>query len=221
MYAFDFTITNENVGEGTPPANQVGFRNVGDLDVIDGAPTDQFPGGGIVTFLNGTHPHAGGAGKEDYQYFWCRIHVFDKDIEAMTPEEVYVFGSAPDPGEPGDFLSIVARYRQDCYPEPLYHDVEIYRNINYWRAISPEYDNPLNIEIKRLTTDKYDITCDGVWRFRVYPNDAHGTPGKPGFLKVKERYCTTEKNKIKWYYPMEAKGNFDFYIDFIKNPTTE
>ncbi len=218
VYAFDFTITNENVGEGTPPANQVGFRNVGDLDVIDGAPTDQFPGGGIVTFLNGTHPHAGGIeGEKDYQYFWFRIHMFDQDIELMETEEIYLFGDGPDAGEPGDFLSIVARYRQECYQESLYHDVELYRSINWYRAQTAVPQNPQNIKIERLDASTYDIECEAVWRFWV--SDTGYYTGLPnGYLKVKERYCTREKNKIKWYYPMEAKGAFNFYIDWIKNP---
>jgi len=222
VYDFDFTLTNENAGSGTQPAYQVGFQNVGGLEVINGVPTNRFPSADIVTFLNGTHPHAGGIeGEEDYQFFWTRIHVFDHDIESMQPGEIYVFGDGPDAGEPGDYLSIIARYQQECYPEPAYHDVELYRNINWARA--QENGNPQNIMIERKDATPYEaeygIECDGVWRIWVSYTGYAGLPN--GYLKVKERYCTIEKNKTKWYYPMEAKGNFNFYIDFIKNPTTE
>jgi hypothetical protein len=232
VYAFDFTLTNENVGNGNPPTYQVGFQNVGDLYEVTYPDEDklrcQFPGTGIgdscmAAFLNGTHPHAGGSpecSEEDYQYFWYRIKVFDYDIESMQPGESYLFGSAPDPGEPGDYLKMVARYRQECYPDPIYHDVELYRSINWFRA--QENGNPQNIEIKRLDAtyyeEEFEIECDGVWRIWVHPNGHYGITG---FLNVFERYCTIEKNKTKWYYPMEAKGNFSFYIDFIKNPTTQ
>ncbi len=225
-YAFDFTITNENFGTGTPPDNQVGFQSVGSLEIIEGDHTDQFPGGDIVTFLNSKHPHAGGGGGEDYQYFWFRIHMFDQDIESMQvgPEYSYLFGNGPDASEPGDYLSIVARYQQECYQGPLYHDVELYRNINWYRAQTAVPPNPQNIKIERLEAsayfDEFGIECEAVWRFWV--SDTGYNAGLPnGYLKVKERYCTSEKNKIKWYYPMEAKGNFNFYIDWIKNPTTE
>ena len=220
VYAFDFTLTNENVGSGNPPAYQVGFQNVSNLYEVTYPDEDklpcQFPAGFCMAdFLNNEHPYSGVTGEEDYQYFWCRVHVFDQDIEAMQPGDSYLFGSASDPGEPGDYLSMVARYRQECYPEPTYHDVEIYRNINYWRA--QDLSNPLNIKIERLVT--YDIECEGVWRIWVSDIGYLGLPD--GFLKVQERYCTREKNKTKWYYPMEAKGNFNFYIDFIKNPTAQ
>jgi len=237
VYAFDFTITNENFGTGAPPANQVGFQNVGDLydvtypdddklccqfppDPCQGCVSDTCAASCMADFLNNEHPYSDGTGEEDYQYFWFRVHVFDKDIELMGIGETYVFGSGPDPGEPGDYLRTVARYRRDCYPEPLYHDVELYRSINWYRA--QELGNPLNIEIKRLDLEAidYDIECEAVWRIWVYPVDVHGTSGKPGFLKVKERYCTIEDNKTKWYYPMEAKGTFNFYIDWIKNPNS-
>ena len=233
-YAFDFTLTNENVETGEPSANQVGFRNVCDLDDVTYPDVDKvhcvFPGtimpppNCMADFLNGTHPHAGGTDypEEDYQYFWCRVNVFDYDIESMQvgPENSYLFGGDPDTdrdaSEPGDYLSMVARYRRDCYPEPAYHDVEIYRNINYWRAIG--LGNPLNIEIEMLDLTDYEIVCEAAWRIWVRPI---GFNGIDGFLKVKERYCTVEKNKTKWYYPMVATGNFSFYIDFIKNPTTQ
>lgn len=219
-YDFDFTITNENFGTGASPANQVGFQDVGGLyDYTypdDDKTFDLFPGGNIVTFLNGTHPHAGGIEyeEEDYQYFWFRIHIFDQDIELMETGDSYLFGSGPDPGEPGDYLSIVARYRQECYQEPAYHDVELYRSINWFRA--QENGNPQNIEIERLDASTYEIECEAVWRFWVSDTGYYGLPD--GYLKVKERYCTIEKNKIKWYYPRVAKGNFKFYIDWIKNP---
>lgn len=247
-YAFDFTLTNADVGSGNPPDDWVGFNQVPNLSLVPDDPETeenesypdpdkpccQFPGDPctlsgcqnlecdpscMADFLNGTHPHAGGAGEEDYQYFWFRVNIFDQDIESMQEGDSYLFGSsARDSSEPGDYLSIVARYRRDCYPEPAYHDVEIYRNINYLRAIG--LGNPLNIVIERRYDTEYEeelgIECDGVWRIWVLPVDYQYIDG---FLKVKERYCTKVKGKTKWFYPMEAKGNFSFYIDWIKNPT--
>ena len=226
VYAFDFTLANENVGTGTPPDYQVGFQNVNGLyDVSypdEGKPHCQFP---YVTlgapdcmadFLNNTHPYSDLTGEHDYQYFWTRVNVFDKDIELMGIGETYLFGSASDPGEPGDYLEMVARYRNDCFPEPAYHDVEITRNINYWRAV--DEGNPLNITIERLDEAAYEIECAGVWRIHILPVDNRSILG---FLNVQERFCTIEKRKTKWYYPLEAKGCFDFYIDFIKNPTAQ
>jgi len=251
-YAFDFTLNNENVGEGIPPANVVGFNQAPNLTLVPDDPKTeenesypdpdkpccQFPGDScagidcssclptcMANFLNGTHPHAGrtGAGEEDYQYFWFRVNIFDQDIELMEKGDRYLFGkNFPDPDEPGDYLSIVARYRQDCYQEPAYHDVELYRSINESRA--HKLNNPMNIMIKRLDATDYEanfgIECDGVWRIWVSDTGYLGITTEPGFLKVKERYCTKVKGKTKWFYPMEAKGTFSFYIDFIKNPTT-
>ncbi len=221
-YAFDFTITNENFGTGAPPANQVGFQSVRDLYEPEYPDPDKpfgvFPDWDIVNFLNGTHPHAGGIpGEEDYQYFWFRVNIFDQDIELMEIGDKYLFGDGPDPGEPGDYLSIIARHQQECYPEPLYHDVELYRSINWARAL--DNGNPRNIMIERLDAAAYEIECEAVWRFWV--SDTGYFAGlENGYLKVKEQYCTIEENQIKWYYPREAKGNFNFYIDWIKNPNS-
>jgi hypothetical protein len=225
VYAFDFTLTNENVGTGISPYYQVGFQNVSGLYGVsypdEGKLHCQFPNvmagapDCMAEFLNHTHPYSDGTGDHDYQSFWTRVSVFDKDIELMGIGETYVFGSASDPGEPGDYFEMVARYRQDCFPEPAYHDVEIARNINYWRAL--DLGNPLNIVIERLDPAQYDIGCDGAWRIHILPD---GVNNIDGFLNVQERYCTIEKRKTKWYYPLGAKGCFNFYIDFIKNPVT-
>jgi hypothetical protein len=240
-YAFDFTLTNENVGTDDQPANQVGFQFVGDLYDVEYPDTDKpcckFPGdfcaeedcygyppNCMADFLNNEHPYSSGTGEEDYQYFWFRVNIFDQDIESMQVGLAYsyLFGDGPDPGEPGDYLSIVARYRQDCYPEPAYHDVELYRNINWFRAQNADPPNPQNIEIERLDAAAYKtyfgIECEAVWRIWVLPVDYNNIAG---FLKVKERYCTREKNKTKWYYPLEATGKFSFYIDFIKITATD
>lgn len=227
-YYFNFRITNEN--PGSPPSEYVGFQNIdnsGWYEIVypdEGKPCCQFPddicaGGDCISpycypncmadFLNGTHPHP------DYESFYLVVEVFDHDIELMQPGEYYLFGSASeyliehDLYEPGDYLFMVARYRNDCYADPPYHDIEIKRNINYQRA---QYlGNAVNIVIERL--DEYDIECDGVWRIWVLPDDFLD-PNYPGYLKVQERYC----DKNKWYYSMEAKNSFNFYIDFIKNP---
>jgi hypothetical protein len=236
VYSFNFRITNEN--PGSPPFEYVGFQNTDNLywyDLVypdDGKPCCQFPGdpcaGGDCTycdspgcmgdFLNGTtHPHP------DYESFYIYVDVFDKDIEQMGLGEQYIFGYAsdkigPEEYDPGDFFYMIVRYRDKCEPDPTYHDIEIARNINYQRAL--DFGNAHNIVIERLATQ--DIECDGVWRIWVLPEGVLPEDVLlPGYLKVRERYCTRDKGKATWYYSMEAKGCFNFYIDFIKNPVTQ
>lgn len=203
-YAFDFILTNENVGTA-PPDDQVGFQNVGGLyeeDFPNPGPVGQFPVGDIAAFLNNLHPYSGGTEATDYESIWLEIHIFDQDIELMNTGDVYVLGSDRVASDPGDYFSIWARYRgglEGCSPEPVYHDVELYRSINVARAVIN--GNTPNIEMERMN--------DNTWRFWI-KSDGNG------YLKVKERYCTIVKRKAKTVYSMEAKANFDFYIDFIK-----
>ena len=204
-YAFDFRLTNENVGTGVPPVDQVGFQNVGDLYAIDhpnpDKPSGLFPvGGSIEAFLNNLHPYSDGIiPANDYESIWFEVHIFDQDIELMEPGDIYTFGSDRVASDPGDYLSIWARYREVCSPDPVYHDAFLYRNINVERALANGFTP--NITIERMENDP------NTWRFRVQST---------GFLNVKERYCTIVKRKPRTIYTMEAKGNFNFYIDFIK-----
>lgn len=204
-YAFDFILTNDNLGTGNPPTDQVGFQNVSGLYAFDypnPGPTDVFPvGGGILAFLNNLHPYSDGTPENAYESIWLEIHIFDHDIELMEtgPLNKYVLGSDRVASDPGDYFSIWARYRGGCSPE-IYHDVELYRSINVERAVINV--NTPNIEIERMN--------DNTWRFWIKSYDGDG------YLKVKERYCTIVKRKAKTVYSMEAKANFDFYIDFIK-----
>ncbi|MFW6140821.1 MAG: fibronectin type III domain-containing protein [Acidobacteriota bacterium] len=234
VYNLNFKLTNDKLGTGKQPTNYVGFQNVSDLYEVTHPDDDkyccQFPtsscsvcldcdAGCMADFLNNTHPYSDGTPENDYQYFQYQIIVFDQDIESMSSGEIYTLGTSSDPGEPGDLLGMAARYREGCYEEPTYHDVEFYRSINYWRAC--DNNNALNMVIIKL--DSYDIECDGAWRMLVYPGDYPDDgiyAGEEAYLRVKERYCTEEKNKSTWYYPMQAKGKFYFYIDFIKNPGT-
>lgn len=127
----------------------------------------------------------------------------------MVPGEIYVFGSDRVASDPGDYLSIWARYRgglEGCSPDPLYHDVFLYRNINVLRALANGFTP--NITIERLTE------TENTWRFRVKSEPDENL--LDGFLNVKERYCTIVKRKPRTIYTMEAKAGFDFYIDFIK-----
>lgn len=201
-YAFDFILTNDNLGTINPPSNQVGFQNVGDLYAIDypnPGPTGIFPvWGGILVFLNNLHPYSDGIPENAYESIWLEIHIFDHDIELMNNGDVYVLGSDRVASDPGDYFSIWARYRGGCSPE-IYHDVELYRSINVERAAIK--GNTPNIEIERRD--------DNTWRFWIKSDEG-------GYLKVKELYCTIVKRKARTVYSMEAKANFDFYIDFIK-----
>ncbi len=220
---FSFVLTNENIG--SPLSEFVGFQDVSGLYDTkypdEGKPCCQFPGdscvggdctyclaGCMADFLNGTHPH------KDYVSFYTYVWITsDIDIGSMIPGDFHLFGSASGPGGNGDYFIMVARYRDKCEANPAYHDVEIIRNIN---ALDVESGEPMNIEIERLDEGlyetEYEIGSDGVWRIWVNPE---------GYLKVQERYCERDKGRAKWYYSMEAKGCFDFYIDFIKNPITQ
>ncbi len=206
-YAFDFILTNDNLGTGNPPTDQVGFQNVSELILYDvgypnPGPVSIFPFGvGILSFLNNLHPYSDGIPENAYESIWLEIHIFDHDIELMEtgPENTYVFGSDRVASDPGDYFSIWARYRSGCSPE-IYHDVELYRSINVERAVIK--GNTPNIEIERMN--------DNTWRFWIKSYDGDG------YLKVKEQYCTIVKRKARTVYSMEAKANFDFYIDFIK-----
>lgn len=207
-YAFNFILTNDNLGTGNPPTDQVGFQNVSELILYDvgypnPGPVSIFPFGvGILAFLNNLHPYSVGIEANDYDYesIWLEIHIFDHDIELMKTGDVYVLGSDRVASDPGDYFSIWARYRSRCLPEERYHDVELYRSINVARA-AIKLNTP-NIEIEMMN--------DNTWRFWIKSYDGDG------YLKVKERYCTIVKRKAKTVYSMEAKANFDFYIDFIK-----
>ena len=236
---FSFVLKNENLG--SPPSEYVGFQdvNVGNwIDIAcpdEGRPYCQFPGdpcldGGclnclpdcMANFLNGTHPHP------DYVSFYIYVWITsDIDIESMIPGEIYGFGSACAPGGNGDYFIMVARYRDKCEANPAYHDVEFVRNINYEALVEKDY--PMNIAIERLDEGLYEaehgIGSDGVWRISVLDYDLlyRSYLSLPEYinLKVQERYCVRDKGRAKWYYSMEAKGDFDFYIDFIKNPVTQ
>ncbi|MFW6140559.1 MAG: fibronectin type III domain-containing protein [Acidobacteriota bacterium] len=235
VYKFNFKLTNDNLGTGAQPTNYVGFQNVTGLYEVTYPDDDkdccQFPDTSYASspgncqaecmaeFLNNIHPYSDGVAENGYQFFQYQITVYDQDIESMSSGEIYTLGTSSDPGEPGDLLGMAARYREGCYEEPTYHDVEFYRSINYWRAC--DNNNALNMVIIKL--DSYDIECDGAWRMLVYPGDYPDDgiyAGEEAYLRVKERYCTEERNKSTWVYPMQAKGNFHFYVDFIKNPGT-
>jgi len=236
---FSFVLKNENLG--SPSSKYVGFQGVNADNWIhkdypdEGKPCCQFPGdicegGGCIgddceldcmaNFLNGTHPHP------DYVSFYIYVWITsDLDIESIIPGYVYGFGSACAPGGNGDYFIMVARYRDKCEANPAYHDVEFFRNINYKALESGE---PMNIAIERLDEglyeSEYGIGSDGVWRIWVLDHDISGRNlSLPEYtnLKVQERYCVRDKGRATWYYPMEAKGDFVFYIDFIKNPVTQ
>ncbi len=241
---FSFVLKNENLG--SPPSKYVRFQgvNVGNWDDIaypdEGRPCCQFPDdlcaggdcigldcdpGCMADFLNSTHPHP------DYVSFYIYVWITsDKDIESMIPGEIYGFGSACAPGGNGDYFIMVARYRDKCEANPAYHDIEFYRNINYEALV--EKGEPMNIAIERLNEGLYEaeygIGSDGVWRIRVLDYDLlnrtfPASLSLPEYinLKVQERYCERNKGRATWYYSMEAKGDFYFYIDFIKNPVTQ
>ncbi|TET66192.1 MAG: hypothetical protein E3J56_14785 [Candidatus Aminicenantes bacterium] len=226
-YAFKFSLTNNNAGTGISPDYFVGFQYVESLDLIEypdpDKPCCQFPtdlscveGGGyecdpscLATFLNNAHPYSDGIEANDYEFFWIRYTIFDFDIEQMELGDKYLIGSSSDSGEPGDSFLMKTQYRQGCQKEPAFHNVELRRTVN------PLDDGQVNIWIERLNKIQYEldyrIQCEKVWRIRVEVINGND------YLCVKEIYCTPYK-KQTFYTPIKAKGNFFFYVDFIKNP---
>ncbi len=206
-YYFSFKLLN-------PTGRHAGFQNVvlNPGEHPDEGPSGIFPGGCeendtticMENFLNQDQPHS------EYEYFNLKFqvgqHSFTESlgyiiegIEGMplnTPVKFVGYS---------DWIKIRVQNQEDFSdPSTEYHNVECDER-NYDDGV---FDN-MNIWIVRLDTNK--------WRISV--EDAN--------LLLQEQYTQRVEGKGKkggsktvTVVPLEATGNFSFYIDFIKIPST-
>ena len=219
VYALNFFLTNKDTD--TPPKYYVGFQSAPDLmkipitDTEDlGKPCCQFPPEPcedsvsdscytpcMADFLNNEHPYSNeNNSDQNYEFFWIQVRIFDFDIEDMLEGNTYKFLIRNTEEDPplDDSFEMQTQYRKGCQRDPAFHNVEIYNHESY------DYE----IRITKLADNFYnDITCEGIWRIEVN-----------GPLHVREMYCSKDKGRSTFYTPLKATGNFNFYVDWIKNP---
>lgn len=175
-----------------------------------------FPGGCndyptcMERFLNQDQPHP------EYEYFNLKFQVGQhsftevlgliEGIEDMPLDRPVKFVGY------SDWIKIRVQNQED-FSDPLeFHNVECDER-NYDDDI---FDN-MNIWIVRLEEYK--------WRICVGSNTYTHSPGAD--LLFQEQYTARvtgkkgKRGKTETVVPLEATGNFSFYIDFIKIPTTE
>jgi len=220
-YYFSFKLVNST-------ERFAGFQNVGLTTVGDPeSPFCIFPVGcGFLTptclecFLNQNQPHP------EYEYFNLKFEVGQGSFTAGLG---YIIEGIEDENwnynYPVKFISFsdwikfrVQNQEDFSYPYTDYHNVECDE-----RNHDDDILENMNIWIEKLNKDNYTFQdetitgCDGVWRIRVTNED----------LWVQEQYTarvTGKKGKggkTETVVPLEARGDFSFYIDFIKNPATE
>jgi len=218
-YYFCFKLVN-------PTLRYAGFQDVvltteGDPEL----PYCIFPGGcGSSTpycmecFLNRHQPYRDNG--DNYEYFYLKFQVGQhsfteglgyiiEGIEDMPYDTLVKFISN------SDWIKIRVQNQEDFLdPSFEYHNVE---------CDERNYDDDdllnMNIWIEKLNESIYPYyngitSSDGVWRIHVKNED----------LLLQEQYTQRSGkggNKTVTVVPFEATGNFSFYIDFIKNPTTE
>ena len=219
-YYFSFKLVNPTYGR------YVGFQGVEFNDVIqypDEGPCCIFPfpeGEGcgndpktcMECFLNQDQPHS------EYEYFYLKFQVgqhsftdvFGDSIEGIEDMPLNIpvkFISY------SDWIKIRVQNQEDFSdPDTEYHNIECDER-NYDDG---DLDN-MNIWIVKLEENKW----------RIYVGDPYEGIGLGEDLWVQEQYTKRAEGKGKkggtktvTVVPLEAEGNFSFYIDFIKNPTT-
>jgi len=230
-YYFCFKLVNET-------SRYAGFQSVGFHDVIqypDEGPCCIFPGDCgtnpatcMGNFLNQNQPHL------DYEYFYLKFQVGQ---HSFTEHLGYIIDGIEDENwsnddpvkfvDYSDWIKIRVQHQEDFSDPYEYHNVECdERNHD-----DGHLDN-MNIWIVKLNKDNYIFhdetkSCDGVWRIYVGCNPyTEYSQGED--LWMQEQYTQRVEGKGKGkkggtktvtVVPLEAKGNFHFYIDFIKNPT--
>lgn len=193
-YYFSFKLLN-------PTGRFAGFQGV-ELSTVGEpeAPYCVFPVGCMETFLNQSHPHA------DYEYFNLKFQVGQYSFEqALDSDSTGGLEDMP-LNEPvkfvgySDWIKIRVENQVDFTdPSTEFHNIECNER-NYHDGI---FDN-MNIGIERLEENRWRISVVGA------------------NLLLQEQYtqrvATGKGNKTKTVtaVPYEAKGNFTFYIDFIK-----
>jgi len=228
-YYFSFKLVNET-------SHYAGFQSVGFHDVIlypDEGPCCIFPGEGtcMEDFLNQDQPHS------DYEYFYLKFQVGQHSFTEHFSG--YIIDGIEDEywgnNDPVKFISFsdwikIRVQNQEDFSDPYseYHNVECDE-----RNHDDDDLTNMNIWIVKLEESSYTYyngitSSDGVWRIYVGINTTTGVPIlDPENLWVQEQYTKRAEGKGKkggtktvTVVPLEAEGNFDFYIDFIKNPTT-
>ncbi len=224
-YYFCFKLVN-------PTNRYAGFKNVDfdDVNYPDVGPFCIFPEGCIndppscmACFLNRRQPYSGG--QDNYEYFYMKFqvgqHSFTEGLGSIIDgiEDAY-WGY----NNPIKFISFSdwIKFRvqnQEDFSDPYseYHNVECDE-----RNHDDDDLTNMNIWIEKLNASEYAYyngikSSDGVWRISVTNEN----------LWVQEQYTKRAEGKGKkggtktvTVVPLEAKGNFSFYIDFIKNPIT-
>jgi len=222
-YYFCFKLVNET-------SHYAGFQSVElyTANFPDDGPFCIFPGEcGSETptclecFLNKNQPHP------EYEYFYLKFKVGQHSFTEHFPD--YIIDGIEDEywgdSDPVKFISkydwikIRVQNQEDfSYPYSEYHNVECYE-------LNDDDDDltNMNIWIEKLNKISYPYyngitSSDGVWRIHVINED----------LWVQEQYTKRAEGKGKkggtktvTVVPLEAEGNFYFFIDFIKNPTAQ
>lgn len=198
-YYFSFKLLN-------PTGRYAGFQNVvlNPGEYPDGGPYCIFPGDEgftcMQTFLNQPHPHPA------YEYFNLKFQVGQYSFEQALGSTEGLEDMPIDVNVPvkfvgySDWIKIRVENQVDFTdPSTEFHNIECNER-NYHDEI---FDN-MNIWIERLEENRWRISVVGA------------------NLLLQEQYtqrvATGKGNKTKTVtaVPYEAKGNFTFYIDFIK-----
>ncbi len=234
-YYFSFKLLN-------PTGRFAGFQNVYFDDYViypDEGPSCIFPGGCsnipaicMECFLNRHQPYTDNG--DNYEYFNLKFQVgqgsFTKGLGYIIDgieDENWEYDVPVKFTSYSDWIKIRVQNQEDFLnPETEFHNVECDER-NYDDGIF----NNMNIWIVRLEESSYiyhnGITSsDGVWRICVGSNP-YTTDSLDADLLFQEQYTQRAEGKGKkggvktvTIVPLEATGNFSFYIDFIKNPTT-
>lgn len=231
FYYFCFKLAN-------PTNRYAGFQNVdlGQEQQPDEGPFCIFPGGCgddpptcMECFLNQqNHP------VDNYEYIYLKFqvgqHSFTHHISYIIEgieDERWDYNDPVKFKSHSDWIKIRVQNQEDFLdPYEDCHNIECDER-NYDDG---DYDN-MNIWIVKLDEVSYPYSngitsSDGVWRICVGSNPY--TKSEDANLLLQEQYTQRAEGKGKkggsktvTVVPLETKGNFSFYIDFIKNPTTE
>ena len=210
-YYFSFKLLN-------PTDRYAGFQGVvfdDDVNYPDEGPFCIFPDGMCMeSFLNQDQPHS------EYEYFNLKFqvgqHSFTEVSDLIEGIEDMIIGTRVKFVGYSDWIKIRVQNQEDFLdPSTEFHNVECdERNYD-----DDELTN-MNIWIVRLD--------ENIWRIYVGYNPYEGSyPGPGANLLLQEQYTQRAEGKGKkggsktvTVVPLEAKGNFNFYIDFIKIPST-
>ncbi len=201
-YYFSFKLLN-------PTGRYAGFQdvNLAYVRYPDVGPSGIFPGDScedpttcMEDFLNQPQPHL------EYEYFNLKFqvgqHSFTEVLGLIEGIEDMTIGIPVKFTSGSDWIKIRVQNQEDFLdPYEEYHNVECDER-NYDDG---KLDN-MNIWIERRDTNKWRISVEGANLLlqEQYTQRVEGKGKKGG-------------TKTVTVVPLEARGNFSFYIDFIKN----